>query len=130
MNCKNRLKLIHKFSDMFALKGGEILKCKTDNKCYRTHKWFSALYYIWFGELSIYFIILLTFGIYYFDVFKSIFNNGWIIFGLSLSLALLIYVTIEFMLIFVVPLFEIECWKVNMESERLRNKEIMKGNKW
>ncbi len=130
MNCKNRLKLIHKFSDIFSLKVGEILKCKTDNKCYRIEKWFSALFHMWYGELVIYFIILLTFSIYYFELLKSFFSNEWVILGLSLLLAILIYFIIEFLLIFVVPLFEIECWKVNIERERLRNREIMKGKRW
>ena len=120
MNCKKRLKLISSFSDIFSLKMGNIFKCKADNKCYRTSKWFSFFFHIWYGDLGLYFILFLLLFI------SKVFTILWITFLVSIVL----FILLELLIILIMPLHEIECWKQNMEKERQRNIEIGKEKKW
>jgi hypothetical protein len=120
MKCKKRLKLINSFSDIFSLKMGNIFKCKADSKCYRTPKWFSFFFHIWYGDLGLYFILFLLLFL------SEIFTAIWI----TALVSIVLFLLLELLIILIMPLNEIECWKKDMEKERQRNIAIEKGKRW
>jgi len=121
VNCKNRLKLIGNFSDIFSLKGGDIFKCKIDNNCYHTPKWFIWSITIWY-QFAFFLFIWLAFV---FNAYTPL--EGWFT---PLLASVSTFIVLEFLIFLIMPLKKIECWKVNMESQRRRNIEIGKGKEW
>jgi len=104
MNFKEKLKLLYNFEDIFFIKTGKFIHHK--NKCYKVPKLFTMIfkfyYYSGIAAMILLFIFLLS---------PHIFDNLLLQFLQSL----VIFMLLEIIFLFLLPLKIIPCWEENIK---------------
>lgn len=105
MKClKCKLNITNNFSDIFLIKCGKIIKCHKCNTCYKTNRSLSLLFNFYYGGGI--FLVLLFFIFHYLD--KLLFNTT-----ISIIISITIYIVIEYLSFYFLPLKEYKCEKDN-----------------
>ena len=109
MHISTKIKLINNIFSIFDLKLGKIVQNRENKKCYRVPELFSKIYSFYFyGGVGafVYFIIFLLLP----NIFDSI--------VVTLFCALIIYISIEFLFVLLLPFREVKCWEKNFQEQK------------
>ena len=100
----NKIKLVKNIADIFSIKTGAIKKL--DSKCYKVKRWIEVGFKIYYS-LPVYFAVMFLFLLQ-----PHWFNNIIMRFVETIVL----YIVLEYLLVLVMPVEEVPCWKKNLQD--------------
>ena len=115
MKCRKCNSSLISFSwNIFLIKMGDIIQCNNCKSCYKTNKILDWIFTLYYG--SILFIIPIFFLYDYFDI---LLGDNYDLY--AFILAVLSYVLIEYLLLYIIPIQSCECKK---EDDNLNKKSF------